>query len=163
MRPVFGAELLHNYCLLYAINSCAAFVSFVWALVMIDERKDMIGFYTQLGDDNDRKTLNKNLKLMDNRETKHPLRLLFDLNNIRQMVGTYVKKRPNRVRPQLVLLTLALFCNWFVVYGPLTFQFQFAERVYNWSASTYNYVTAVGQVSSSVIIMVISPLLIKVC
>ena len=163
MRPVFGTQLLHNYCLLYAINSCASLASFVWALVMVDERQDMISFYTKLGDDNDRKTLKTNLDSMDNREKKHPLLLLFDLNNIRQMVNTYVKKRPNRVRPQLVLLTLALFCNWFVEYGPHTFQFQFTEKVYNWSASTYNYVTSVEQVSGSMVIMAISPLLIKVC
>lgn len=162
MSPIGGNGQIHNYCILFAVNSVVAFVCTVWALFFIDEEKDMIQFFSTLGSEDDKLILEKNLKAIADQETKHPMLLLFDLSNIKQMLATYVKPRPGRVRIQIVLVTLALFCNWFALFGPMTFQFQFTEKVYKWTATTYNYVTSFGQIISSVVIMCISPLLIKV-
>ena len=43
----------------------------------------------------------------DDRKT-NPIKLLFDLNNIKSMILTIIKKRPNKVRKQLFLLIISL-------------------------------------------------------
>lgn len=162
-EPTIGGNgQLHNYCIVFVISSFAAFLAFVWALLMIDEQSDMVMFVDKLGNDNDRVAVDKNLKEWMIEADTHPLRLLFDWNNIRQMLTTYVKRRPNKLRMQILLITLALFCNWFVLFGPITFQFQFTEIVYKWNVTTYNYVNSIGKVTTSIAMMVISPILIKV-
>ena len=125
---------------------------------MVDEEKDKKQFI-KLGLDVPRSI---QIKDCDKKEDKNPLKLLFDLNNVKEMVKTYAKKRPNHGRSQILLITLALFCNLFTIFGPMTFLFQFTEKIYEWNATTYSYVYSFGQIGNSLVIMFVSPVLIKV-
>jgi hypothetical protein len=50
----------------------------------------------------------------------HPLRLLFDLENVKSMFRTVFKRRANRVRLQLSLLILSVFIFMMHVEGNLS-------------------------------------------
>ena len=122
---------------------------------MINEDNDRLQFEVRLGE-----------KVHTNpgygSETKHPLKLLFDLKNVKLMIMTFIKKRPYNVRAQILLLCVALFNYMFIQYAPLTFLFQFTERMYNWNAQTYSYMSSIGYFINSLAAIFLGPLLIRV-
>ena len=162
-RPVGGNGQIHNYCILFIISSVLTFVAFVWALFLMDEEKDRMRFELKFGKqkDNISKEAVPQMKTQES-DGRHPLRLLFDLQNVKQIIITFIKSRPNYVRLQILLITGALFCNLFIILSPSSFLFQFVEKIYNWDAKTYSSVISFGQVVNTLVIICVSPLLIKV-
>lgn len=94
--------------------------------------------------------------------TKSPLKLLFDFDNVTQMIKTCIKKRNYKVRQQIWLLFLVLFTYLFVFIGPLSIIYQFSQKVYLWNAETYSYAASIGQVIETTILILVAPFLVKV-
>ena len=57
---------------------------------------------------NESKEIKLKSDMSEKDKTKHPLRLLFDLKNVKSMVKTFVKKRQNKVRAQLFLISASI-------------------------------------------------------
>ncbi|CAG2174358.1 unnamed protein product, partial [Oppiella nova] len=188
LSPVGGNGQLHNTGLIFFISSCVAFLAFIWSVFAINQQNDKQLFEKYFSEhlglidtedttsgaesndnnnkssdnnNNDRKEL-ENKKQNIGNETKHPLRLLFDINNAKDIVTTCTKKRPNYVRAQIWLIIGAMFCGYFIAAAPGAFFFQFIEKVYYWDASTFTQISSMGMIVNSIIIIFLTPLLIKV-
>ena len=121
---------------------------------MINEESDRLQFKVKLGE-----KVAKNFGY--DSEYKHPLKLLFDLNNVKLMVVAFIKKRPHNVRAQILLLCVALFNYMFIQSAPHIFLFQFTQKIYNWDVKTFSYMSSIGLFVNSFVAIVIGPVLIK--
>ncbi|CAG2106821.1 unnamed protein product [Medioppia subpectinata] len=170
MSPLWAnSGQLHNYMGVYLICGVAYLLATIWTLFMIDERKDMEAFQRDFGSTNGEEEdmslreemLNKQKQYDDNRHI-HPIRLLFDCRNVKDMFITCWKRRTNYVRLQLWLLFLSMAIYIMAYMGPITILFAFVQKVYKWNSATFSNISAIGSLISVAAIFVISPILIKV-
>ncbi len=113
MTPVGGNGQLHNYGLIFFICSVGTFIAFLWALFVIDQQHDSKAFEDNFGERSSKPK--KDLELENSSEVKqNPIKLLFNLRNVKEIVMTCIKKRDNYVRAQIWLIILSLFCHLFV-------------------------------------------------
>jgi hypothetical protein len=163
MSPIGGNGQLHNYALIFTISTIGFLISFLWIIFVINENRDKKMFDFEFGD---RNNVNQELEREKTSEkiTKkvNPLKLLFNLNNVKDIVRTCIKKRDNRVRLQIWLIFFTMLCNTFENSSPGVFQFQFVEKVYYWNAQTYGYFSAIGTVSHTFFTITCAPILIHV-
>jgi hypothetical protein len=159
MSPIGGNGQLHNYALIFTISTIGFLTSFLWIIFVINESRDKKKFDFEFGDEN-----NVNQELEKEKITKkvNPLKLLFNLNNVKEIFRTCIKKRDNRVRLQIWLIFFTMMCNNFENSSPGVFQFQFVEKVYYWDAETYGYFSAIGTVSHALFTITCAPVLIHV-
>ncbi len=162
LSPVGGNGQLHNYGLIFAISSFGSFLAFLWALFAINQQKDTKQFEEHFGEN---PKLEEQLEVKEtNSQQKNinPIKLLFDLKNVKEMVMTCIKKRKSYVRVQIWLIILSIFCHQFVIHSPGSFLFQFVEKIYEWDAQTYSYISSVGNIIQTAVMMTITPVFIKV-
>jgi hypothetical protein len=121
-----GGGQLRNYSLLFIISASASFAGFLWVLFFIDEKKDRARFYKRY-----RTSENASIEPKDDKHDHitHPLKLLFNLENVREIFRTCLKKRDNYVRAQILLLSLAMPCCLIFYIGPSVFMYPFAQKV----------------------------------
>ena len=91
-------------------------MTFLWIIIMVNEkiaRKQEMdvemkirGMKGKIGKEGAKIKLRSDMSREDTK--KHPIRLLFDLENIKLMWRTVSKKRPNKVRRQLYLLMISM-------------------------------------------------------
>jgi hypothetical protein len=161
MTPVGGNGQLHNYGLIFFICSVGSFIAFLWTLFAIDQQQDSKAFEDNFGEKSSNSK--KDLKIENSLEVKqNPIKLLFNLRNVKEIVMTCIKKRDNYVRAQIWLIILSLFCHLFVVMSPMSFLFQFVEKIYEWNAEKYSYISSLGTISHTMVMMTITPIFIKV-
>jgi hypothetical protein len=98
----------------------------------------------------------------ENSKKVNPLKLLFNFNNVKDIVKTCIKKRDNRVRLQIWLIFFTMLCDHFINNAPGVFQFQFVQKIYYWNAETYGYFSAIGTFSHALFTITCAPLLIHV-
>jgi hypothetical protein len=129
MTPVGGNGQLHNYGLIFFICSVGTFLAFLWALFAIDQQHDSKEFEDNFGEKSSNSK--KDLKIENSLEVKqNPIKLLFNLRNVKEIFMTCIKKRDNYVRAQIWLIIISLFCHLFVIMSPMSFLFQFVEKIY---------------------------------
>ncbi|CAG2167426.1 unnamed protein product [Oppiella nova] len=163
--PLGGNGQLHNYGLIFSISSFGAFVAFLWAVFVINQENDKNLFRQHFGDCKgllDHQNGDQSSEYNANTEYIHPLRLLFNINNVREIAITFAKKRPNYVRAQIWLAIGGMFWCYFIWTAPAAFLFQFVEKIYHWDAPVYTELSSIGMIANSVVIIFITPLLIKV-
>ncbi len=163
MSPIGGNGQLHNYAFIFTMSTIGLLITFLWVIFVINERRDKKMFDFEFGDENNlnqeldsEKTSEKNTKKVN------PLKLLFNFNNVKDIVRTCIKKRDNRVRLQMWLIFFTMLCNQFINNAPDVFQFQFVEKIYYWDAETYGYFNAIGTISNALFTITCAPLLIYV-
>lgn len=93
---------------------------------------------------------------------KSLLGILFDLNNVRQTIGCFFKRRPNNLRLQIYLLCSVLFNQVLVTNGLNAVLLQFSEKVYQWSGSQYATFSAIQQMTQMSLLGLLLILLINV-
>jgi RsiW-degrading membrane proteinase PrsW (M82 family) len=161
MTTVGGNGQLHNYGLIFFICSVGSFIAFLWTLFAIDQQHDSKAFEDNFGEKSSNSR--KDLEIENSSEVKqNPIKLLFNLRNVKEIVMTCIKKRDNYVRAQIWLLILSAFCGLFILMSPMSFLFQFVEKMYEWDAEKYSYVNSVGTITHTVITMTVTPIFIKV-
>jgi hypothetical protein len=161
MTTVRGNGQLHNYGLIFFICSVGSFLAFLWALFAIDQQHDSEAFEDNFGEKSSNSK--KNREIENSSEVKqNPIKLLFNIRNVKEIFMTCIKKRDNYVRAQIWLLILSAFCVLFIVMSPMSFLFQFVEKMYEWDAEKYSYVNSVGTITHTVITMTVTPIFIKV-
>ncbi|CAG2181747.1 unnamed protein product, partial [Oppiella nova] len=104
--------------------------------------------------------LKKQKQYEDNRHI-HPMKLLFDCTNVKEMLKTCCKPRANHVRLQIWLLFLSMAIYIMAYMAPIVFMFQFCQKVYNWDSETYSNVSAGASFISCAATLIIAPILIK--
>jgi len=75
-------------------------------------------------------------------------RMIFDLDNVRQTLVFLIRRRPGRVRAAMYLLFVLSFTEAFTNTGKDSMTTQFAQKVYEWSATTYTSFKAIYEVVS---------------
>jgi hypothetical protein len=116
-------------------------------------------FDFEFGDENN---VNQELEKEKNSKKVNPLKLLFNFDNVKDIVRTCIKKRDNRVRLKIWLIFFTMLCNQFINNTPDVFEFQFVEKIYYWNAETYAYFSAIGTISHTFFTITCAPLLIHV-
>ena len=95
-------------------------------------------------------------------QRRHAIRLLFDLNNVKEVFVTCFKKRPDNARAQIWLVIAGIFTYLFVLVFVPSFEFQFVEKIYHWDAQDFSYWESIGLVANCVFVLTMTPLLIRV-
>ena len=166
LSPVGGNGQLHNYGLIFFFSSCGAFAAFLWAVFMINQRNDRNLFQEYFPETRPlmkQKLIEEENDLAQNcYDNTHPLRLLFDIKNVKEIVMTCLKKRDGYVRAEIWLIIGGMFCAYVLGSGPGVFFFQFAEKIYKWDAEIWTLVSSIGMMANSLVVILITPILIKV-
>ena len=95
-------------------------------------------------------------------ENVNPIKLLFDIKNVIEIVKTCTKKRTNYIRLQIWLLFLSMVTYFLSKDGSNVFLFQFVERVYQWDAEQYSYASSLNTLCHAIFLLTIIPFIIKV-
>ena len=126
-EPVFHTGEIRNYTLIFIIALVFELLSFCWIFFMVNEkiaREQEMCIKMKLEDlnedmDSDDKLgkvqLTSDMKAED--RDKHPLRLLFDLSNLKAMVTTVIKQRPNKGRLQVITILFSLIITFMTSAG----------------------------------------------
>ena len=126
-EPVFHTGEIRNYTFRFIISLAFELVSFFWVYFMINEKvakeqERVIEMKLQeLSDklDNDGKATTVKLRSESIKKDKHvhPIRLLFDLDNLKAMVNLVIKKRLNKGRTQVISLLLTVITSYIIFSG----------------------------------------------
>ncbi|CAG2102356.1 unnamed protein product [Medioppia subpectinata] len=176
--PVGGNGQLHNTGLIFLVSCIGNIVAFLWVLLFINQQKDSENFEKYFGDDNtvtknvnefndlntniDTNTDNETKTIVDNNKAIHPLRLLLDWRNVKDIVMSCFKSRSHFVRAQLMLIIMADFCGYFIKSGILTFAFQFAEKIYNWDSKVFSEYQSMSLIITSISVLLLTSVLIRI-
>ena len=177
-NPLFNSEQLHNYAVIFLIAAIASFLSLIWACFMINEQKDRQQFYDKFSSDKNQNRLSiasQSSKQQNGYsvktdmgnynkeyESENPIKLLFNIKNVVEMVKTCTKKRTNYVRLQIWLLFLSMVTYILSREGTNVFLFQFVERVYQWDAEQYSYGSSLNTLCNAIFLFTVIPFIIKV-
>ena len=115
-KPTFHTGEIRNYTMCFIIALVFEIIAFIMLTFMINEevaRKQEMKIQMKImGIKGKAGIVDSEIKLKTDmsKEDKniHPIKLLFDLKNAKEMFRTIVKKRPNKGRLQIVLLILSL-------------------------------------------------------
>ena len=166
LYPVGGNGQLHNYGLIFFISSCLAFIAFLWAVFMIDQQNDKMLFREHFPEAipimRQQSLKEEEIEVETNYHKIHPLRLLFNIKNVKEIVMTCIKKRDGYVRAEIWLIIGGMFCSYILSSGPSVFFFQFAEKIYKWDAEVWTKISSFGMIANSMVVIMITPILIKV-
>ena len=119
--PLFHTGEIRNFTLVFIVDLVLQVMGVLWVVFMLREkavRKLELKVEVLLQQN---EGTGVELKTDISREDRdiHPLRLLFDLENIKSMFRTVFKRRANRVRLQLSLVTLSILIFMMFVQGNL--------------------------------------------
>src|SRR5690606_24521236 len=89
------------------------------------------------------------------------LKVLFDLDNVRQTLTAFFRPRGHNIRLQIYLLSFVLFSQTLVTDGVKDVMLQFVQKVYFWSSEMYTIITAVQMIFQMVMLGVLSIFLVK--
>ena len=170
-KPIFNTGELMNYSLCFIIAIVLKILALIWAIVMIDERiaqkqqekiemKMKKSQNSQKGESQASQSNNID-KNNQNTKSKHPIKMLCDLSNIKDMFLCCIKQRPNKVRTQIWLLLVCTFISSTLMSGQ-QFTFQFVQKVYLWDSVWFAYVMSLTTMASLIASFTVLPLIIKV-
>ena len=91
---------------------------------------------------------------------KTALQVFFNLDNARQTLAAFFRKRPQNVRMQIFLLVFIEFSQLVLTSGLDGLMITFSQSVYHWSSETFSTVQAVNQIVSMGLLAVFSALFI---
>jgi hypothetical protein len=166
--------------MLFLISSVCSIFILLWVVLMVDEKKDKERFERyvekydkiELEEEVEKAKSNNNSIIEKNQEVEtkqdeyienvHPIKLLFNFNNVKEILQTLIKKRPNKEHLQLWLCLLSSSILTISHWGPLVFQYQFNQKVYSWGPEKQSYVQTVGSLISPISMVFSSILLVKV-
>ncbi|CAG2101156.1 unnamed protein product [Medioppia subpectinata] len=167
--PLFSTGQLHNYSAVFIIGGVAFALALIWILYMVDERRDVGEWERRFNRLSDTETdeevaerVRQKLQKYDDNQDIHPIKLLLNLSNAREMWRTCSKRRDGWTRLQIWLLFLSMACYLMSNIGPVFFLYQFSQKVYNWDSKTYSDVTAIAHIAITLATMIFAPILLKV-
>ncbi|CAG2176864.1 unnamed protein product, partial [Oppiella nova] len=165
-----GKGQLHNYSASFALGGMCFIVALIFAIFFIDEKRDIKDWEKRFNAVSDPEKdsivsvddrVHQKLKKFEDNKHIHPMKLLFNTNNVKEMWRTCSKKRDKRVRRQIWLLFLADAIYLLDHVGPFIFMYQFSQKVYSWDSSTYSNGSTIEKISSSVATMIFGAILLK--
>ncbi|CAG2104672.1 unnamed protein product, partial [Medioppia subpectinata] len=168
---MFSSGQIHNYSGVYLIMGIANALILLWVIYRVDEEKDLrewervFGTTGADGADTSKESaerLERKLKRYEDNKHIHPIRLLFNMKNVKEMLITCCERRPNHVRLQIWLLFIGMACFLLSYVGPIIFLFQFTQKVYKWDSKIYSNGSAIGSIVQAVGSMIVGPLLVRV-
>ena len=167
----YSGGQLYNYSGAFLLGGAAYLLVLMWTIFKINETKDTIVFDKKFntnrdsvitGDREVQIIREKHKQFADNKHI-NPVKLLFSLDNLKDIVETCCKPRGNYVRLQIWLLFLSMSCYLLAHIGPMIFMYQFSQKVYEWDSGTYSNATAIASIATALGTMTIAPILLKVC
>lgn len=169
--PFLGHEP-RNFTALFLICCACSILMLLNALLLVDEPKDKRLFKKffpapaeTINDEKDRvpqKVIVKKDKLASSDKEVSPIKLLFDVNNVKEMFRTFLKPRRHNVRFHLILLIIASMTILLAYIGPAVFLYQYVEKVFNWNSSQYSNYTTVTSTINILSMFTLAPLVLKV-
>ncbi|XP_054152845.1 solute carrier family 46 member 3-like [Oppia nitens] len=137
-KPLFSQMgELRNTALCFIIAAGLELLALLWIVFMVDES-------------------------VARKQEIHPLRLLFNFENVKLMVRTCIKKRPNNGRLQVFLIFLSLIIYFMTFQGTVSLNLQFVEKAYLWGPDYNAYITSINMIIKTLATLSIVPFMIKV-
>ena len=95
-----------------------------------------------------------------NNNTKTSLKTLFELNHVKSMVRTIIRKRP--VRSSILLLCFCCICSFDAMSVQMTLTFAHVKNnPINWTSSTYSYYSGLNFLAQGLCLLIILPLIYR--
>ena len=182
----FNNGEIRNYTICFVVALVVEVLAFIWVWLTIDNRVDTklesnAETKNTIINENERKDCKQNPDISREDRDIHPIRLLFDLENVKSMVRTVIKKRPNRARMQILLsyLCITIFVTnlngifliskqcWKIIFEKIILASglvsgSFFQQVYLWSPDWSAYVSSIDLVVHTLAMLTIVPFLVKV-
>ncbi|RWS21451.1 proton-coupled folate transporter-like protein, partial [Leptotrombidium deliense] len=157
MKPM-GVDSLHNCIGVFLIVLGCHILSLIWVLIAFHDSRVQNYELNQSGD-----SLNDSeLVEIQSKCTKcKALKRIFKLKNATETLATCFKARPDNKRQQLWLLISALYIVIMTSFGEVDVLFQFTERVFQWNATFFSNVNAVGSIASNTTQAIFVVILVK--
>ncbi len=143
---------LYNYVAVFIVSVCAQLGALFWVLFVINEKKNKLSEVSivrrEVFEASSTDSINSDViieqpadRLRITKFLEH-LKQLFDLNNVRDILHTCIKPRPNKARAQIWLLFLSIFCVLLSYMGGMIILWQYVEKLFSWSAKYYSNVNS---------------------
>ena len=173
--PIFHSGEIMNYSLCFIVSIGLKIIALIWTIIMIDERiaqKQQQRIEMKLGKSQEQNSGNKESQLQNqinfnelkqdsNIKDVHPIKMLCDLSNIKEMFLCFIKPRPNKVRAQIWILLLCKTISVTLISGQ-QFTFQFVQKIYFWDSVWFSYVSSCSTIISLIASLTVIPFIINV-
>ena len=115
-KPAFNTGEIRNYTICFIICLVTDIIAALWVLLMVSEKfaekqeakieMKLIRINEKLGNQGSKIKLRSQISKQD--EHIHPMKLLFDLENVKSMIKTITKKRLNKGRIQIWFMIISM-------------------------------------------------------
>ncbi|KAI1292488.1 hypothetical protein HDE_06949 [Halotydeus destructor] len=153
MTPWFFPDLIRNYVGVFSISFLISVPSVLWLYFVINEKEDA-------RDDDDSLVSEEENNVEPVASERKPevdvpwttaIKSIFVLDNLKILVAVVKRKRQNG-RHKILWVMLANQAFGFMAFmGSMLIQFQYSEKMFNWSYERYNQVSAIFSVVHLVI------------
>ena len=114
-QQLFQLGEIRNYTMCYIIALVFEVLAFLWIAFMIDERvarKQEMQIELKIRENEgqtgvDLQNIKLNTDISEGDKKIHPVKLLFDLDNVKSMLRTIIKNRPNKARIQIFFIVIS--------------------------------------------------------
>lgn len=89
------------------------------------------------------------------------IKLLFDIDNVRETLVCFFRPRPHNVRLQILLLSSIQFIQMLVTRGISDVLLQFAQKAYHWDPVTYSKLSSIEMMGSMALLAIFSGIFIS--
>ncbi len=162
---------LYNYISVFIVSVCLQLGALFWVLFVINEKKNKLSEVSivrrEVFEASSAESINSDViieqpedRLRIAKFLEH-LKQLFDLNNVRDILYTCIKPRPNNARAQIWLLFLSIVCVLLSYLGGMLILWQYVEKLFSWSAKYYSNVNSLVSVFTILSLAIIIPVFVK--
>ncbi|XP_054159983.1 solute carrier family 46 member 3-like [Oppia nitens] len=161
---------LYHYIAVFIVSLCGQLAALGWVLIVVNEQpkepevqivnSDLFEASSVTDQSIDSDVMIKSTESITDAIVKH-LRELFDISNVIDIFHTCCKHRSHKVRAQIWLLFISIFCVMLSYMGSMIILWQYVEKLFSWSAKKYSNVNSLVTIFTIVSMAIIIPVFMK--
>ena len=184
-KPTFHTGAIRNYTMCFIFAFVIDLLAMAWLLIMVNEKvakKHEMEIQNKLNRIKDTNTEEGENSMVRSDKDIHPIKLLFDFENIKAMIKTITRKRINKGRIQIIfcIITMAIIISndygkkftrtieklvtifiCLFVQAEMDIGNQFSEIVYRWGPDWIAYMSSIAIVLAGLTTLTVIPFLSK--
>ncbi len=155
---------LYNYVTVFTISIIGLITAFFWVLFVINEKKSDYNENRRLINSDEeqfKSDVEKSEEQIQEISSDDKLAMLrvFDFDNVKEVLRTCFKSRPNRGRAQIWLLYLSMCAFMISDVKNSPALFPYVEEVFDWNAQQFSTIKSIASIASIISFAVIVPTL----
>ena len=151
---------VHNYKTVFTVSSISAAVAFFWLLIVINENTNKADINSNIkkGQNDNRSESNERPEKDDQNENqtkekpksmdrKFKISRMFDIKNLKDLITTSIKVRPNRGRPKIWLLYLSTCVLILTDVRNFSILFPYIEKMFDYNAQQFSQIKSISSIA----------------